>query len=83
MTVLQDKLAFPGYFVFGEGFHGCHIASWIAIKRPDQTRGIMLASPGFTSEVRFPFLSKAFTEDEERAGWQPAETKEMINHQMA
>lgn len=34
------------------GFHGCHIAAWIAIKRPDRVRGIICASPGFVIEPK-------------------------------
>jgi len=47
-----DKLGFPSYSVYGEGFHGCHIAAWIAIKRPDRVRGIICASPGFVIEPK-------------------------------
>lgn len=71
----QDKLELPGYFVFGEGFHGCHIASWIAIKRADKTKGIMLASPGFIKEASHHPSFSASADDQ----FQPKETMDMIH----
>ncbi|GAA5866579.1 hypothetical protein JCM8547_005465 [Rhodosporidiobolus lusitaniae] len=48
MAVL-DHLGFS-YFVYGEGVLGCRTASWLAIRRPDKVRGLMLASPAYPIE---------------------------------
>ena len=48
--VLQDEMAFPSYCLYGEGVHGANIAAWIAVKRKEKVKAMMLASPGYVSE---------------------------------
>ncbi|GAA5986992.1 hypothetical protein JCM10908_000984 [Rhodotorula pacifica] len=45
-----DSLDFPSYCVYGEGVHGANIAAWIAIKRKEKVKAVLLASPGYLAE---------------------------------
>lgn len=46
----QDEMDFPSYSLYGEGVHGANIAAWIAIKRREKVKALMLASPGYRAE---------------------------------
>ncbi|GAA6012037.1 hypothetical protein JCM10207_005106 [Rhodosporidiobolus poonsookiae] len=45
-----DEMEFPSYSLYGEGVHGCNVASWIASMRPEKVSCLLLASPGYQSE---------------------------------
>ncbi|KAI5477546.1 hypothetical protein MNV49_006134 [Pseudohyphozyma bogoriensis] len=38
-------LQIQSYGVVGEGFHGCNIATWLALKSPEMVTAVVLASP--------------------------------------
>ncbi|GAA6010068.1 hypothetical protein JCM11491_005852 [Sporobolomyces phaffii] len=45
-----DEMDFDSYSVFGDQVHGSVIATWIAIKRADKVKGLLLSSPGWREE---------------------------------
>ncbi|GAA5975173.1 hypothetical protein JCM11641_004378 [Rhodosporidiobolus odoratus] len=45
-----DEMNFPAYSLYGEGVHGCNVASWIAVKKPEKVQALLLASPGYMQE---------------------------------
>ncbi|GAA6058873.1 hypothetical protein JCM10212_002817 [Sporobolomyces blumeae] len=45
-----DEMDFDSYHVFGEQVHGSVIAAWIAIKRADKVKSLLLSSPGWREE---------------------------------
>ncbi|KAM0753579.1 alpha/beta-hydrolase [Meredithblackwellia eburnea MCA 4105] len=46
-----DQLDIPTYSVLGEGFFGANVVAWIAIKRPEKVRALILVSPGWPEEL--------------------------------
>ncbi|GAA5953347.1 hypothetical protein JCM3765_005011 [Sporobolomyces pararoseus] len=45
-----DEMEFESYSVFGDQVHGSVIAAWIAIKRADKVKSLLLSSPGWREE---------------------------------
>ncbi|GAA5985565.1 hypothetical protein JCM5350_007136 [Sporobolomyces pararoseus] len=45
-----DEMDFKSYSVFGDQVHGSVIATWIAIKRADKVKSLLLSSPGWREE---------------------------------
>ncbi|GAA5855761.1 hypothetical protein JCM8547_001675 [Rhodosporidiobolus lusitaniae] len=45
-----DELNLGPFALYAEGVHGCTIATWIALKRPEKVQGLLLASPGWRTE---------------------------------
>ncbi|GAA5823160.1 hypothetical protein JCM5353_005801 [Sporobolomyces roseus] len=45
-----DELNFDSYHLFGDQVHGSAIATWIAIKRPEKVKSLLLSSPGWRQE---------------------------------
>ncbi|GAA5927201.1 alpha/beta fold hydrolase [Sporobolomyces koalae] len=45
-----DEMNFESYHVFGDQVHGSVIATWIAIKRADKIKSLLLSSPGWLRE---------------------------------
>ncbi|GAA5882206.1 hypothetical protein JCM16303_002278 [Sporobolomyces ruberrimus] len=45
-----DEMEFESYSVFGDQVHGSVIAAWIAIKRADKVKSLLMSSPGWRQE---------------------------------